>query len=401
MSGFATAVIVLSTGAFFAVAEGNGTDPLVLVLWVAAYLVAGTLLLDGVVRERLTVRVPIALVAFLALAATSVLWSVAPEVTLRRSFGLLGTVLVALLFAQRLEPVEFLDAVRRAMLIVAVCSLVLWLLGDARAIDPTHDSLRGVVATKNTLGRVMGLGLLAASATAFIDRSRGRRAVLSAIPMVLALGLTDSAGGAVIAVLVLGLMTGAVLWSASTGRIFLVGSGALVLGAVAFAFPTTTTEDVVTLIGRDLTFTGRTDIWTLALDAFAQRSALGYGFGAFWHEDGPIEAARIAALLYWPVPNAHNGLLDVALDLGVAGAVLALLVLGGLLARGVLDARVGRRQSAVIRISIGLLVLASNLVESSFLQENAFLTLVFVTALAAKEPADAVVTERPPTGVPV
>jgi exopolysaccharide production protein ExoQ len=385
---FATAVLVLSTGAFFAIFESAAADAVVLLLWSMAYVIAGAALLDGVLRERLTVRVPASLVAFLVLATSSVLWSSAPEVTLRRSFGLIGTVLIGLLIAQRLRPVEILEVIRRAMLIVALASLLLWVIGDARVFDPTHETLRGVVSTKNTLGRVMGLGLLASAGIAFIDRARGRRAVLSTLPMVIALALTGSTGGVLIAVLVLGLMTAAVLWSASTGRIFLVGAGALVLAAVAFAFPSTTAEDVVALVGRDLTFTGRTEIWALSLDAAAQRSVLGYGFGAFWHEDGPIEAARIVALLYWSVPNAHNGLLDVVLDVGVVGGIVALTVLGGLLVRGVLDARTGRRQSAVLRLSIGLLVLVSNLAESSFMQENAFLTLAFVAALAAREPDD-------------
>jgi exopolysaccharide production protein ExoQ len=389
--GFATAVLVLSTGAFFAVfrsggGAAEGSDPLILLLWVAAYLVAGVALLDGGLRLRLPVRVPVSLLAFVALAAGSVLWSVVAEVTLRRTFGLVGTVLVGLLLAQRLAPVEILDAVRRAMLIVAVASLLLWAVGDPRVIDPVHDSLRGVVATKNTLGRVMGLGLLAAATSAFIDRGRTRRALLSAAPMVLALALTDSAGGALIAVMILVLMLIASLWAAPSGRVFLGGAAFLALGGIALVLPTTTADDVVALLGRDLTITGRTEIWQLSFDALAQRPFLGFGYGAFWHEDGAIEAARIAALLYWPVPNAHNGLLDVALDLGVVGAVVALVVVTVLLAAGVRDLRAGRRQAGVLRMAIGLLVVVSNLVESSFLQENAFLTVVFVAALAARQP---------------
>jgi exopolysaccharide production protein ExoQ len=385
---FATAVLVLSTGAFFAIPTEGGEEAggAVIVLWSVAYLVATVVVLDGALRERLALRVPASLVVFLALAVSSVAWSAAAEVTARRSVGLLGTVMVGLLLAQRLEPVEIFDAVRRAMVIVAVISLLLWVVGDPRAIDPVHDSLRGIVATKNTLGRVMGLGLLAAAMSAFIDPARRRRALLAAVPMGLALGLTGSAGGALIAVLVLGSMAAALLWSVHAGRILLAGAAVLALGVVTFVAPSTSAEDVVALVGRDLTLTGRTEIWGLSLDAVMQRPLLGYGYGAFWHEQGPIESARIAALLYWPVPNAHNGVLDVALELGAVGAVLAVAILGGLLVRGILDARAGRRQAATIRLSIGLLALVSNLVESSFLQENAFLTIVLVAALAVREP---------------
>ena len=382
---FATIVIILSTGAFFAVFL-DGSSPTVLGLWILVYAVAGAMLLDGLLRERLTLRVPISLVLFMVLAAVSVLWSSAVDATARRSIGLAGTVLVGLVLAQRLRPVEILDAVRRAMLIIAVLSLLFYLSGDARAVDATHDTMRGLVATKNTLGRVMGLGLLAAAATAFIDPRRTRRAVWSALPMVAALALTGSAGGGIIALLVLFALAGAILWKASMGRLFMAGAGALAIGAAVMVSPATTADDIAGLVGRDLTLTGRTDIWALSLEAFSQQPVLGYGYGAFWHEAGPVQGRRIVALLYWPVPNAHNGLLDVALDVGLAGVALAVLILGGLLVRGVLDARDGLTEVAVLRLSIGLLVLFSNLAESSFLQENAFLTIVFVAALAARQP---------------
>lgn len=382
---FAITVMILSTGAFFAVFL-DGSNPAVLGLWILAYAVGGAMLVDGLLRDRLTVLVPIPLLLFVGLAGTSVLWTSAADVTIRRSIGLAGTVIIGLVLAQRLRPVEILDAVRRAMLIIAVLSLLFYLSGDARAVDPTHDTMRGVVATKNTLGRVMGLGLLAAAATAFIDPQRTRRAIWSAVPMVAALLLTGSAGGGLIAVLVLFTLIGALLWKASAGRTFLVGAGALATGTAFLFSPATEADDIVGLVGRDLTLTGRTDIWGLSLDALAQQPFIGYGYGTFWHEAGPIQGRRIVALLYWPVPNAHNGLLDVALDVGLAGVVLAVLLVGGLLVRGVRETRRGQMDVGVLRLSIGLLVLVSNLAESSFLQENAFLTVVFVAALAAREP---------------
>jgi exopolysaccharide production protein ExoQ len=386
---FATAVLFLSTGAFFSLPSADGgseAGSAVLIVWIAVYLVAAATLLDGAARNRLIVRLPPALLAFAGLAAASVLWSAAPEVTARRSLGLIGTVIIGLLLAQRLTPIELLDAVRRAVALVAVFSLLLFVLGDPRAIDPVHDSLRGVLATKNTLGRVMGLGILATATSVYLDTSRARRAIVSAVPMVIALALTDSAGGTVIAFLVLVLVTVASLARATSGQVLLAGAVALSLGAVAFALPATTAEDAVGLLGRDLTITGRTEIWGMSLEAFAHRPVLGYGYGAFWHADGPIEAARIWALLYWPVPNAHNGILDSALQLGVVGATLALALVVGLLVRGVIDLRAGRQHLGVLRLAVGLLTIVSNLVESSLLQENAYLTMLLVAALALGSP---------------
>jgi O-antigen ligase len=53
------------------------------------------------------------------------------------------------------------------------------------------------------------------------------------------------------------------------------------------------------------------------MDRIAQRPLLGYGFGAFWDALGPGEAVRAA--VGWVTPHAHNGFLDLWLDMGLVG----------------------------------------------------------------------------------
>lgn len=394
---FAVAVLVLSTGAFFAVAAdtpGSESRPTVLLLWALAYLVAAAILVDGRLRLRLPLVVPMELVLFVGLAALSVAWSVAPDVTLRRAVGLLGTVLVGLVVAQRLTTVEVLDAVRRAVLIVTLASLVLYVSGSVAALDEVHGTLRGVLATKNTLGRVLALGLLAAAATGLLDPSKARRCVLSAVPMVLALALTDSTGGILIAaVVLLGTLLVLVLRRRS-GTVAVAGAVALMLGLTVLVAPSLSAERVASAIGEDTTLTGRDEVWAESLDAAAERPVLGYGYGAFW--DSAVEADRIRARLQWPVPHAHNGLLDAGLDLGAVGVLGSLVVLGGLVLRGVQDLRRRLPAQATLRLSVAWLVLFSNIAESSLLQQNSLLTLLLVVALAARGPDPAT---RPPDRV--
>ncbi len=389
MGWFAVAVLVLSTGAFFAVTEAKAESesrPAVLLLWICAYLVCGFSLADGVLRKRLRVIVPPALVIFVALAVLSVTWSVAPVVTLRRSFGLIGTVLVGLFLAQRMRPLDVLEAVRRAVLVVAIASLLLYLTGDPRAFDVVHRTLRGVVATKNTLGRLMAIGLVAAVSVAFLDRSRVRRCATSAVPMVVAIALAESGGGAVTAGFALLLAAGVWLWGTSNGRALLVGAAAPVVGAITLLLPGVTNDSVLSLVGRDATITGRTEIWEQSVDAAAKRPLLGYGYGAFWHPNGAEAAARISARLYFTVPHAHNGILDMVLALGLVGAAVALVLVAGLFARGFRDMKAGRRQCAVLRLSVAVVLVLSNLVESYMLLENSLLTIVLSAALVVKEP---------------
>jgi exopolysaccharide production protein ExoQ len=69
-------------------------------------------------------------------------------------------------------------------------------------------------------------------------------------------------------------------------------------------------------LGRDLTFTGRTTIWTHAIHAGMEHSMLGAGFRAFWTPEG---ASYVYARLWAVVGNGHNGYLDVWLELGFVG----------------------------------------------------------------------------------
>jgi exopolysaccharide production protein ExoQ len=380
---FAIAVLVHASGAFFAVLDppGSPTRPAVLVIWTLFYAVAAVLLLDGRVRHRRRLSFPPVLALYAAWAGTSVLWSVDPALSLRRAIGLVGTALVALLLAQRMTPAQLFGALRRALLLVAGCSLLLYVLRVPAGLDDVHGTLRGVLATKNTLGQVMAVGLLACVAGSLVDRRSTRRNLLSAAPMAAALALTDSTAGLVTGALVVAVAAVTVLRRGVVGRMVLVGSVTLVAGVLMVTLPGTSPGQVADVVGEDTTLTGRDVIWAQSAQAAAERPVAGYGYGAFW-EGWPGDEIRF--WLEWDVPHAHNGLLDVWLDLGVVGALLALLLLGSVATRGVRDLRAGRTDVAALRLSVAGLVLVSNLVESAFLQQNSLLAVLLVCAAAAR-----------------
>ena len=388
VAAFAVAVLILSTGAFFVLRNDEASSPLVFLLWAVAYGVAVLCLLDGRFRERTSLPLPLALTGFAAWALSSTYWSVQPGVSLRRAIAVTGTVAIGLFLAQRLRPVEVFEAVRRAALIVAVASLVLYALGDPRVVDEAHGTLRGVVVTKNTLGRVMAVGLIGTAAVMLLDVRRWRRCLLSALALVLALSLTDSAGGVLLAVTGVAVVGVAALWQFDHGKSALPALVSVTLAGLVVLLLSygLSIASLLALTGRDPTLTGRTDIWAESLQAATQRPVLGAGFGAFWalgSSNGSAEAASISARLAEPVANGHNGLLDVLLDTGLVGVVLAALVLLHLGVRGVVDARAGRRGPAALRLIVLALVLVSTAAESGLLQENSLLTILVAAAAGA------------------
>jgi O-antigen ligase len=83
------------------------------------------------------------------------------------------------------------------------------------------------------------------------------------------------------------------------------------------------------LIGKSSDLSGRTEIWEFAASMVERRPWLGYGYKVFWlGSDAPAAAFWKASSNF--VPHAHNGFLELALDLGLIGLSLSLAAVIGL-----------------------------------------------------------------------
>ncbi|WP_375503174.1 O-antigen ligase family protein [uncultured Nostoc sp.] len=74
-------------------------------------------------------------------------------------------------------------------------------------------------------------------------------------------------------------------------------------------------ETVVGTSGKDLTFNGRSDLWELVMSKILERPWLGYGYSGFWTSNA---ASKLRATYEW-ASNAHNGFLELLLELGLLG----------------------------------------------------------------------------------
>jgi O-antigen ligase len=79
-------------------------------------------------------------------------------------------------------------------------------------------------------------------------------------------------------------------------------------------------------LGKSVTLSGRLQLWALCVVMALQKPWLGYGFSAFWlGMHGP--SYRIWLAMGVEMPHAHNGFIQIWLDLGLAGLALLVLVL--------------------------------------------------------------------------
>jgi O-antigen ligase len=81
--------------------------------------------------------------------------------------------------------------------------------------------------------------------------------------------------------------------------------------------------ELTRLLPMDSTFTGRSDIWSFAVQSLRERLTTGYGFASFW---GSSAIQNLPEGKEWAgyASHSHNGYLDTALGMGLPG--LALLI---------------------------------------------------------------------------
>jgi O-antigen ligase len=337
---FVVSALLLFAGAFVTFlggkTEGTTTSPLLLAAYVAVYGIAFLLLAVRLRRPvYLATREPL-LLLLVGIAVISVLWSVAPEVTLRRSFALLGTTLFGVYLAMRFSVSELLRLLAWAVGIAALLSTVVAL---ALPVYGTDDGAwQGIFRQKNVLGRVMGLGglvflLLAVSARRY--RWFGWVGFgLSVILVVMADSMTSLAVLLILPVLLP--VCGALRWNYGLAVPFFIV--VFLLSGVAITLLLNNLELVLAAVERDETFTGRSYIWNPVLDKIWERPLLGYGYGAFW-QGWEGESAHVLVrinMTQWlskasSLPDhSHNGFLDLWLDVGLLG--LSVFVVGVFLA---------------------------------------------------------------------
>ena len=82
---------------------------------------------------------------------------------------------------------------------------------------------------------------------------------------------------------------------------------------------------LVEMVMPDATFTGRTEIWELGVQAVAERPITGYGFSSFFGTDEVVYGLGENASWANAATDAHNAYLNLALTIGLPGLLLTIL----------------------------------------------------------------------------
>ena len=288
---FVIVTLIISTGAFLSLfinfdapseaSEGSGV---LKAFWGIVYLVTAARV---VARRRLiidAVRVNRPLAILVTLTFVSALWSIDPGATIHQSIGLLFGLLFAadisttFSLKQQLQIVCIALAAVVAMSVVVETAFPQFVPGS----DLEGTAWHGVFARKNEFGRIVCV--TATAILTLVLRSRWKTLLTIGIA-----GVLTALSRSVSAMIYLALMVGVTkAWSMvllpPRLRSLII---ACVLGTagVTTCFIGANFSEITTMMGKDSHLTGRSDLWSNALLAIADRPLLGYGFQAFWGVD--------------------------------------------------------------------------------------------------------------------
>ena len=135
---------------------------------------------------------------------------------------------------------------------------------------------------------------------------------------------------------------------------------------------------VLQLLGRDPTLGKRTDLWSILLDMGAQRPWLGHGFRSFWTGSVGLSGEVERKLGHYPF-HAHNGVVDLFLDLGIVGVVIFIVCLVRASITAYRSAIENHRALYSWHILFLVFLISCNLTESRLIEHDVF-WMLFVTA---------------------
>lgn len=328
----------------------------------------------------------------------SIIWSDFMLISFKRWFKTAGSFVMALIVLREVSPYEAIQAVFRRMAYILIPFSVMLVkyfheFGVSYGRYNGAESWRGATQSKNSLGVLCMVSALSII-WALIRRREGKepgsvryQTWADLVVLAMAFWLLKGPGGSYsatsIAVMVVGIATFFVLrrlkarvaYLGKVAGLALLGVG-LIFFFTRFGMGISPMEVIAPMLGRDATLTGRTDvIWDVLIPIAMENPIMGVGYGAFWIR--PIDFD-----LHFSVNEAHNGYLDVFIELGVVGLMLLPFVVVECFQRARFECE-REFDWGALRISFLFMMLLHNIAETSFLRSRELIWNVFILLMVA------------------
>ena len=339
------------------------------------------------------------LVVFVLFMLVSVTWSDYPYISFKRFIKMAGSIVMALVILTEAHPFEAIKAIIRRCAYIHIPMSVICIkyfrhIGVSFDWSGAAEAWQGIASSKNVLGQVVMVAVLYFIYDVVHYWRRFGWRNLSVLYIVMGTYLLKGSDTEVsmtsVAVFAFGLFIFLRL-EMLRGRREAIRPFVWKMMAVTFTLIVLVVvhsvvmfrEDsifgwLITKLGRNITLTDRTTIWSEVYDAAAANPLFGVGFGGFWiGQEANIEFSR---RMSWTLGQAHSGYVDTYLQTGWVGICLMtgafLTAARRLLAEAPRDFEAGRW-----KVILFLTALFVNITETSHLRGDHHLWLLFLVTL--------------------
>lgn len=303
----------------------------VTLIWVATYLAAfaGLMFSHGINWISWITRYRILLVILLLGSIISVTWSPIPLVSAERVVHLFGCSILAIYIGFMVPLLTILRALAVVlggiMLISVAAALALPDFG-IEAYEGTQV-WKGVLNSKNALGFWAAVGVLL-YITLFPSTHTAFFKLCCLLLTAVCLGVLyfSHSATSLLALLIAGSVC-LYIYIAIRFKLGFIRMAILAILFVGLVAMVAANIDTAELVGRTGDLTGRSEVWKQTWKLIMKKPLTGYGYGALWFPtDSTIWVQQSLTDFTWVVFHAHNGLLQVASEIGLPLACIALLM---------------------------------------------------------------------------
>jgi O-antigen ligase len=268
---------------------------------------------------------------FVVVCLLSALWSDYHFLSFKRSFQLFVMFLVIVEALVNIDHKVLLKQLKIVVSIYLFFNLYACRFIPA-AIDPVFGTWRGMEVQKNWLAQNSLYCLLSSIVLFKFEKTRYAKLYDSVLILISVLIIYKAHSSTNLIAVVIIVFMGIVFQIESVFKN--LGIGRSILGFV-FLFILTLSgiflifsSEIFGLIpgyfGKDLTFSGRVDIWDFVWNDIEKQLLLGYGFATYWIMGSSRLEIFASYFQGFVVNSAHNGYLEIILQLGVVGFIFFL-----------------------------------------------------------------------------
>ena len=306
---------------------------------------------------------------YLGLTVFSAFWSTTPLVTLKAAISLILISSFAVYFARKYNWRQLLELLRWNQTFVALLSAFLAIFVPAEGLN--EKGWAGALGHPINLGNVMALSAALWLLNATQNSKYRLRSLLFCVLSIVIMQLANSAGAFVVFLSLIVIIFIPPIFRKLT---FLQANFLFTFILSIFAAPSiwlfSNFNNTMSLLGKDMTFTGRVPLWNLLVtEIIPERPWFGYGYFGFWQSwRGSDDPAAIIFRLIgdWAV-HAHNGFLDIIISVGLIGFIIFALSFLGNVKRAMRLIFSNRSPEAFVPLMILTFIFVSNLSQTSII----------------------------------